>query len=126
MLRPVVDHVASLAEGHEVGVCIVRGVVVPVRRGQHHPGPTGEAEDVGPRRDPDPPASPIKPEASIGVPPATISEVINHPPVRPSAALTAAPRPAGPDHGRELRPVDRVEEAVLGPDRHGGALCHRL
>ncbi len=41
MLRPVVDHVASLAEGREVGVCIVRGVVIPVRRGQHQPGSDG-------------------------------------------------------------------------------------
>ncbi|WP_306792523.1 hypothetical protein [Escherichia coli] len=28
-------------------------------------------------------------------------------------------RPVEPDHPGELRPVDRVEEAVLGPDRHG-------
>ena len=48
----------------------------------------------------------------------------NHPPVRSLAALATAFRPAEPDHGRELRPVDGVEEAVLGPDRHSGALCH--
>ena len=58
------------------------------------------------------------------LPPATIAEVVDHPPVGPPAALAAAFRPPEPDHGRELRPVDGVEEAMLGPDRHGAALCH--
>ncbi len=39
-------------------------------------------------------------------------------PVRAPAALAAAPCPPEPDHGRELGPVDGVEEAVLAPDRH--------
>jgi hypothetical protein len=33
MLRPVVDHLASLAEGIEVGIGVVRGVVVPMASG---------------------------------------------------------------------------------------------
>jgi hypothetical protein len=32
MLWPVVDHMAPLAEGREVGVRVVRGVVIPVGR----------------------------------------------------------------------------------------------
>jgi len=48
--------------------------------------------------------------------------MVDHLAMWASAALAAAFRPREPDHGRELRPVDRVEEAVLGPDRHGVAL----
>jgi hypothetical protein len=125
VLRPVVDHVAALAEGGEVGVRVVRGVVIPMGCGQNDPGPASVAEDVYLCRDPDPAAPAVAPAARIRVPPAPITEVVDHSPVRPPAALTAASRPPEADHSRELRPVDGVEEAVLGPDRHGGALCHR-
>ncbi|MBW4980747.1 hypothetical protein KZZ05_20955 [Marinobacter adhaerens] len=39
--------------------------------------------------------------------------------MRSPAALAASLSAPEPDYGRELGPVDRVEEAVLGPDRHG-------
>lgn len=119
MLRPVVDQVASLAEGREVGVRVVRGVVVPVGRSQNDPCSTGPTEDVGRYPDPDPPAPAIPPPARLGIPLAAVAEMIDHPPVRAPAALAAALRPPEPDHGRKLRPVDGVEEGVLGPDRHG-------
>ena len=124
MLRPVVDHVAALAEGREVGVRVVRGVVIPMGSSEDDPGSTGASEDVSPRSDPDPASPPIAPPTSLSVPPAAISKVVDHPPVWPPAPLAAASRPPEPDHGRELRPVDGVEEALLGPDRHKGALCH--
>jgi hypothetical protein len=41
------------------------------------------------------------------------------PPVRTLAGLAAPTGAPEADHGRELRPVDRIEEAVFGPDRHG-------
>ena len=66
----------------------------------------------------------VSPPAGVRIPPPPVAEVVDHPPVWASAALAAALRPAEPDHGRELRPVDRVEDAVLGQDRHRGALCH--
>ena len=125
ILRPIVDHVATLAEGREVAVSVVRGVVIPVSSGQQDLCLAGLPEDVRPYADPDPTASAIAPPAGLRVPPAAIAEVVDHSPVRPSAALAAASRPAEPDHGRELRPIDRIEEAVLGPDWHGGALCHQ-
>ena len=120
MLRPVVDHVAALAEGREVGVRVVRGVMIPVGGGQDHPSPASAAEDVGTGPDPDPAPPTIAPATGLSVPPTPIAEVIDHLPVRSSAALTAALGPAEADRHRQLAPVDRVEEAVLGPDRHGG------
>ena len=67
---------------------------------------------------------PVTPAAGVHIPPATVAEVVDDPPMRSPAAFAAPPCPSEPDHGRELRPVDGVEEAVLGPDRHGGAPCH--
>jgi hypothetical protein len=98
MLRPVVDQMTALAEGREVGARVVRGVVIPVGRGQNDPGPTDLAEDIGPQCDPDPATPSITPPAGIRVPPAAISELVDHPPVRSPAAFTAALSPAEPDH----------------------------
>ena len=56
--------------------------------------------------------------AQLTVPPAAIRETVDLLPVWPPTPLAAATSPPKADHGRELRPVDGVEEAVLGPDRH--------
>ena len=42
------------------------------------------------------------------------------------ATFAAAFRPPEPDHGRELRPINGIEEAVLGPDRFVGISTHDL
>jgi len=118
MLWPVVDHVTALAEGCEVSVRIVGGVVIPVCSCQHDMGAAGAAEDVGTQPDSDPAPPPVAPATSLSVPLAPIAEVIDHLPVRTPAALAAALRPAKADRHRQLAPVDRVEEAVLWPDRH--------
>jgi len=47
MLRPIVDHMAALAEGREVGAGVVRGVMIPVGRGEDDAGAAGVPEDVG-------------------------------------------------------------------------------
>ena len=69
MLRPVMDHVASLAEGREVSTCVVRGVVIPMRGSQDDQSPAGAAEDVSLRPDPDPTPPTIAP--------APIAEVVD-------------------------------------------------
>ena len=48
MLRPIVDHMAALAEGSEVGTDVVRGVMIPVGRGEDDAGATSFAENIGP------------------------------------------------------------------------------
>ena len=119
MLWPVVDYVAALAEGCEVGVRVVGGVVIAMGGCQDDIGPASATENIhcsGP--DPDPAPPPVAPATSLSVPLAPIAEVIDHLPVRTPAALAAALRPAEADRHRQLAPVDRVEEAVLGPDRH--------
>jgi len=46
MLGPVVDHMAALAEGSEVGVRVVAGVMIAMGGGQHDPGRTDAGEYV--------------------------------------------------------------------------------
>ena len=91
---------APLAEGREVGVRVVRGVVIPMRGSEDDPRPTGTTEDVAPHPNPDPPAPAIAPPAGFRVPPAAIPEVVDHLPMWPSAAFAAALRPAEADHHR--------------------------
>ena len=70
-----------------------------MRCGQHDPRLAGPSEDVSFRSDSDPPAPSIPPPAGVSIPPATIAEVLDHPPVRPPAALAAASCTPKPDHG---------------------------
>jgi hypothetical protein len=72
MLRPVVDHVAALAEGREVGVRALGRVVVPAICCQDDMGPVSTAEDISPRPSPDPAAPSIAPAADLSVPPTPI------------------------------------------------------
>ena len=119
MFLAIVQHVAALAERAEVSRAIVAGVMVEMRSGQEDPG--GEPPLIageGFRKLPQRAAAAVAPHACILVPPAPIAEVEDHATVR-AAALLAAPFCATkPDRGRDLRPVDRVQPAILGADRH--------
>jgi hypothetical protein len=60
----------------------------------------------------------VAPDLVLLVPPPAIAKMPNRPPVRTPAALAASLGPLKPDHGRQLRPIDRIEPAVLRTDRH--------
>ena len=117
MLWPIVVHVAPLAEGGEVLVGVVAGVVIAMRGREHHPGwaQTSKVLEARQALESVPPS--VTPTAGRGIPPASIAQMVDRLPVRPSASLAGASRPPEADHGGELRPVDRVVEAVLTPDR---------
>ena len=112
-------HVTTLAEGCEVGVGVVGGVVIAVSGGQHDPCRANDAEIVHCRKGLERSTLSVAPCAHAGIPPAPISEMVDRLPVRAPAALTGSAGTAEADRGRELAPVDGVEEAVLAPDRHG-------
>ena len=121
MFRPVVDHVAALAKGREVGVRVVGRVVVAMSGGKDHPRrPHGLEHIVRPNRETDDPPSAIAPGTSLSVPPAAVAEMPDGLPMRSPAALTAALGATEADHSRQLWPVDGVEEAMFAPDRHFG------
>src|SRR5919199_3306901 len=74
-----------------------------------------------PRRDdlhPECLATTVAPCAMLGVPPATISQMPDELAVRTSTPLAPSSGPSEPNGGRELGPIDGIEEAVLRPDRH--------
>ena len=121
VLRPIVEHVAALAPGREVGRRVVRGVVVPVCGGKHHPRRSnGREQLVGTNGETDDPPSPVPPGRSLLVPPPSVTEAEHRPAMGAPTALAPTLGTAEPDHHRQLTPVDRVEEAVLAPDRHDG------
>ena len=91
MLRPVVDHVASLAERREVGVGVVRGVVIPMCGCQHdlrHSDPSHEIIEA--RRAGDRLPLLVALGAQLTVPPAAIRETVDLLPVWPPTPLAAA------------------------------------
>lgn len=118
VLRPVMVHVAPLTEGSEVLVRVVAGVVVAMRGSEHHPGRAQAPKLLEARQALESVPPSVTPAAGRGIPPASIAQMVDRLPVRPSATLTGASCPSEADHGGELWPVDRVVEAVLAPDWH--------
>lgn len=111
---------AALAEGYEIALEVVGGVVIAVSRSQYDPRRTDEAEILDGRKAAQRTALLIAPGADAGIPPAPITEMVYRLPMRPTAALAGATCSPKTDRGRELRLVDGVEEAVLRTDRHEG------
>lgn len=122
VLWPVMDHVTALAEGGEVTVGVVGGVVVPMRSRQDYPRSAHGGQQIDGAGEAREPPSPVTPAASLYVPPASVAEVAHHTPVRSSADVAASTSSAEADGDRQLAPVDRVEEAVFVPDRHGAKI----
>ncbi|KQQ37520.1 hypothetical protein ASF58_23415 [Methylobacterium sp. Leaf125] len=121
MLRAIVVHVAALAEGREVLGPVVGGVMIAVPSSQDHAcGPHPFEDIIRPDRQTDEASGSITPGALLPIPPATVPEMKDALPMRTQTDLAAPLRPLEADHGRELRPIDGVEEAVLAPDRHPG------
>ena len=117
MLRRVVNHMATLTKRSEIARQAVARIVVEMRAGQHDIGRPhrrkGEAA-----LDRDPFATAGAPAGGIGIPPATVAEMGNPAHMRSGAMLAACAGSVEPDYVRQLRPVDRVQPAVFGSDRH--------
>jgi hypothetical protein len=117
MLWPVVQHVAALAQGGEVGARIAGRIMIEMGAGQHDAGGARETRDVAVRLayPPPPTIAPVQPRA---IPPAPIAEMHDTRAVRPSAMLTFAPCPAKADRVAQFTPVNWIEPAMLRGDRH--------
>ena len=77
MLRAIVFDMTALAEGREVAIAVVGGVVIAVSRSQYDPRCTDEAEILDGRQAAQRPALFIAPGADPGVPPAPITEMVH-------------------------------------------------
>lgn len=115
MLGPIVLEVAALAPGGEIRIAVATGVVLTMA-GRQYWHRQSRARQIG--RAPHRPPSVRPPGAGLRIVPAPVVEADDDVPVRPTALLAAAARSFEADHRRELRPVERIEEAEFGADRH--------
>jgi len=123
MLGRIVDHVAALAERLQVRRRAVARVMIEVRASQDdvgHPDPR-QCEAALHRN---PLALVRSPAQRISVPPSSIAEMCDPTKVRPTALLAAPAGTLEPDCARQLLPVDRVEPAIFGSDRHRISMSH--
>lgn len=131
------EHVAALAKRGEIPRAVAARVMLEVAAREHHPRdrqPSDRIEagkdwllslnEMWRRQPAHPPAAAVPPAPVLLVPPCAVAQMDDLPPVRPAAALAPAFRPLEADQPRQFGPIDRVQPAVLGSDRHGETLSH--
>ena len=111
------EHVAALAQGGEVGGGVVARIMVEMRTGEDDKG-RADPRVQGGMADGGPPAAIGAPSAALAVPPSPVTEMRDPPEMRSPAAFATGARAYEADRVRQLIPVDRIEPAVLGADRH--------
>ncbi len=124
MLCRIVKHVAALAQRGEVDRHVVPRIVIEMRTGQNDIG-RADAGQLEPVADRDPPTARRAPASRLGVPPSPVAEVRDEAAMRPRTMFAAGAGAAEPDRIRHLLPVDRIEPAVFGADRHRDSMSHR-
>jgi hypothetical protein len=119
VLLAVVLEMAPLAQRHQIARAVVRGVVIPVSRREHHArGPELLLEALDLEHTTNPPPLPVSPGLTLWIPPAAVAQVTDHAPMWAAAALALSLGALEADHDGELLPVDGIEPAVLRTDRH--------
>lgn len=93
MFRPVVVHVASLAERGEVRVGVVGCVVIPMGGCQHYTGRANGAEILDRRQGSECSSPSVAPSADRGIPPASIPQAVDCSSMRSPAGLAGPARP---------------------------------
>lgn len=115
MLGAIVLKMAALAPGGEIGIAVPAGIMLTMTgRQDRHRQP--RARQIGHAPQCLPPVG--APSVGLYIVPAPVVEADDDVPVRPPASLAASTRSFEADHRRELRPVDRIEIAEFGADRH--------
>ena len=132
MFGSIVPHVAPLAQRREVAGPVVAGIVVQVRGGEHdmRRRQWGRGRDPGQCRLParhvrwrgeasHPPPAPVAPAGGRLIPPDAVPQVQHAATMGSAAMLAAATGALEADERRQFAPIDRVEPAMFGRDRHG-------
>ena len=119
MVRPVVDHMAALAEALQVAEPVVAGIMIEMDGGQRDARVpyARRLDDIRPGRSP---ATVVAPGVPVSIKPASVGQAANCFAVRPATFLAHAEGPLESHVATELRPVDRIEPTHFSPDRH----CH--
>jgi len=119
-MRPIMHHVAALAECTEVVQPIVGRVAVEMRCCEHdtgHPEPS-RLHKVGP---PSYPAAAITPGRRLLVEPTPVRQAADEGEVRPPTALTLAAGALEANAAAEFTPVRRIERSQLWAYGHAYA-----
>lgn len=125
VLGSVVDQMAALAPGCEIPVAIEAGVVLAVTGRQDWHCQSGPRQRLEPGFTAQAPSPAGAPMPGLSVEPGAVGKTDDHLPMRAPAGFAASAGAAEADHRRELWPVDRVEVAVFGADRHDEATLPR-
>ena len=140
MLAPVVGEMAALAQSREIAGMVVAGIVIEVGAGETYPGDRqgclagdlDEAHLVEQRRRwwgrearQTPPAT-VAPHSAVGIEPAPVAQVNDVAAMRSAAVLAPSLGAPEPDCRRQLAPIDRVEPAHGGADRHDGIVAEAI
>lgn len=121
-MRSVMDHVAALAKGRQIGRRVVGDIVVQVRAGEADERPAmaegvrqvSRCRKIGPNAS----ALAVAPRLALGVEPAPIGENADELAVGSSAMLARALGTSEADRTGEFAPIDGVEAPQLPFDRH--------
>src|SRR5271156_3869637 len=117
MLRPVMQHMAALAQAAQVAEPVVGGIAVEVRGSQHDPGGAqlDRLHQVGPAGRT---AAPVTPSARCLVEPAPIRQAADLRQMRSATRLASPTGPLETDAPAQFAPVRRVEGPQFGTDGH--------
>jgi hypothetical protein len=110
VVRPVMRHVAALAEGAQVLHPVVGRVAIEMRRGEHDPGhpELGGFHKIGP---PGRASLSVPPGRRLFVEPPAVRQATDEGEVWSPAALTPAPGALEANVAAQLTPVRRIERS---------------
>jgi len=102
VLCPVMQEMAALAERSQIARLVVSRIMIEMRRRQDDLGSPqliaiGRKVDKGDR-----PPLPVPPAFGVGIKPTAITQVRNHPPMRPATTLASSVCSLEPDDTAEL------------------------
>ena len=120
MLRSIVEHMTALTERGQIRRCAIPRIVIEMRTGEDDIGGLHDRQrETG---DGDRLSTIGAPAPRFNVPPASVAEMSDPRQMRSAALFTSRACTIEAYRARQLRPVDRIEPAVLGADRHGDSM----
>lgn len=121
VLGCIVKDMAALAERLEIAGRAIARIMVEMRAGEYHLGDPHRTK-LDPGSDRDAPAAIAPPAARLAIPPAPIAEMRDTAQMGPPALFTARAGAVKTHGRRQLLPVNRIEPAVFGADRHADSM----
>src|SRR5262249_18588576 len=116
MVRPVVDHVAALAQAFEIAPPVIARIVIKVRSRQYNPGSPHLycLFEIGPSSRP---TAAITPRMTARIKPTPVGQTADRGSMRSAAPLTNSSGPLEAHAPADLRPVARIKSFHFRLDR---------